>query len=685
MPIDQLLDDVIAKLSGGEVRPGQRRMAQLVEQAIAQNDHAIIEAGTGTGKSLAYLLPAVDCGKRTVVATATKALQDQVLQRDIPLLAKGLNRPVDAALLKGRSNYLCLARYQQQQESAQLSLDGTAAGLSSSTWSKLEEWRDSTETGDRSDAPLDDRQWAGFSVSARECPGASRCNVGDDCFAEKAKRRAMDADIVVTNLHVYGLNVVLRERHGLDITVPEHEVLVVDEAHRLAPTLQQVAGLELTEGRISSLARAMGSILTDVPSSLESSATSLGAALDELVGQRLTSLPEDLANEIDGADASIAEAWGLLKALPQLPDAAQTERLRVSNLAAALRDDLQALRASLAGDVCWVEPAGQAPRLRRVPLDVGPLLTTHCYERHSVILTSATLSIGGRFGVFAHSVGLIPRRESSNDGSQGSVPRPAQAPHTSSEEGDDAGDGRRAQQGGEDGPVSELVDDLDATSALTAVVPSPFDYPSNGLLYCAVHLPEPSAAGYREAAVDEMATLIKASGGRALALFTSWKALNDSADSLTDRLKGVTVLRQGEGSPQRLLDTFRDDETSVLFATASFWQGVDIPGRSLSLLLVDKIPFPRPDEPLVAARREEALARRMDPFRAVDIPDAATMLAQGVGRLIRHTTDRGVVAILDRRIATKRYGSVLVRSMPPFRRTKDRAEAVAFLERIVAQ
>ena len=487
--------------------------------------------------------------------------------------------------------------------------------------------------------------------------------------------------------------------------MPEHDVLVVDEAHKLAPTLQQVAGLELTEARVAGLARALGSILTDVPGGLERSASSLGLALDELAGQRLTTLPDALLSEIDGADQSVGEAADLLKALPTLKDHAQTERLRVANLAASLRDDLQAIRRTIVDDVCWVEPGVQQARLRRVPLDIGPLLATQCYARHSVIMTSATLSIGGRFGVFADTVGLTPRSASDPSGAGPERSSPTHRPTRPSDSTDgatdvrspsttepDAGDTDAGESGGErldtgqsDARASDAGDVADQTSALTEVVPSPFDYQHHGLLYCAVHLPEPSAANYRREALDEMEALIDAAGGRALALFTSWKALNESAEGLTTRLKGYRVLRQGEGSPQRLLDTFREDEQSVLFATSSFWQGVDVPGRALSLLIVDKIPFPRPDEPLVSARREQALARRMDSFRAVDIPDAATMLAQGVGRLLRHTEDRGVVAILDRRIATKRYGSVLVRSMPPFARTKLQSEAVAFLKEIVGE
>ncbi len=649
-PTDELdvaaaLDDSIAALGhDGERRDGQAEMAAAVAEAIAGGGTLLCQAGTGVGKSLAYLVPAAlaaAAGKRVVIATATLALQDQLVGKDLPLVAAGmaerLGRPVRWEVLKGRNNYLCRHRFGEHAQQ-QMDLAGgpaTPAELARQRQlAEIQQWVPRTRTGDRSELAVapDARVWSSVSVTSTECIGAERCPEGHRCFAEEARARSARAGIVVTNQHLYCIDL-----FGDGYLFGPHDAVVFDEAHQLEPVVTQVAGLEITPAgftRLATEARAVGAggaaadAVAEVAERLANELvplrdTRLGAitgdleSLLELIDGRVTQLAAELRpSRSAGPSALDADS-------PTAHDAAggngdgrdELERLRVGRLAA---ESLTALRAALdppQGTVILVEGRG---RLRLAPLDVGDLLASRLWGRQACVLTSATLG--------PHFVGRL------------GVPT---ADHT------------------------------------YLAVDSPFDYPANALLYCARHLPAPTSDAYRAAAIDELAELVAAVGGRTLALFTSWRALNDTADALAEHLSGIRVLRQGgELSNGALLDALGDDPATVVCGTMSFWQGVDVAGPALSLLAIDRLPFTRPNEPLAAARREAAGS---DAFMTVDVPNAADMLAQGVGRLIRTTADRGVVAVLDSRLATAGYRSRLLDPLPPMRRSVDQAEAIEFL------
>jgi ATP-dependent DNA helicase DinG len=637
------LDRVVAALPGGEERPGQRAMAAAVAAAVAAEEHLVVQAGTGTGKTHAYLVPALLSGRRVVVATATKALQEQLVDRDLPFLHEHLGVPFTAALLKGRSNYLCRSALADAVGAAEgRLLDDGARGLDRDVLARVVEWTASTVTGDRSDLPmaLADAQWGRLSVGVGECPGASRCSHGDVCFAEDARAAAAAADVVVTNTHLYGLHLA-----SGSAVLPEHELLVVDEAHALEDVAADTLGRSVGAGRFDGLARALRGLFTadhPSPAGLEAAGARLATVLDGFDG-RVDPTAGDLAVALTGAGEVVAEASAAARALDPGGDAA-TRKERVLQLAGHLAGDLAAFAELGEGEVAWVERSGRGPGggasdpagrgqgvLRSAPVDVGGLLAEHLFGGPSVVLTSATLAVGGSFDPLAARLGLDR------------APRPWHG--------------------------------LD--------VGSPFDYERQALLYCAAHLPDPRAAGYEEAARQELEGLVTAAGGRALCLFTSRRAMSAAAEHLRGRLP-YELLVQDELPRPVLQARFLDEESSVLLATMGFWQGFDAPGRTCSLVVIDRLPFSRPDDPLAEARRAAATRARQSAFHAVDLPAAAVLLAQGTGRLVRSRADRGVVAVLDRRLATASYRWTLVRSLPPMRRTKDPDEARRFLTELAA-
>lgn len=628
-----VLGEVIATLpGGGERRDGQTEMAAAVHDAMAGGGTLLCQAGTGVGKSLAYLVPAALAaaeGKRVVIATATLALQDQLVGKDLPLVAAGmaerLGRPIRWEVLKGRNNYLCRHRFAQHAQGEFDLPDASTAAATVTERSRarqiadITEWAARTRTGDRSELAVapDARVWSSVSVTSTECVGAERCPEGHRCFAEEARTRSSRAGIVVTNQHLYCIDL-----FGDGYLFGPHDAVVFDEAHQLEPVVTQVAGLEITPAgftRLATEARAAGAADAAADAVAEMS-NRLADELAPLRDTRLGAITGDLESLLELADGRVTDLVAELR--PTNDDAAEDlERLRVSRLAG---DSLNALRAALdpaEGTVILVEGRG---RLRLAPLDVGDLLASRLWGRQACVLTSATLG--------PHFVGRLG------------------------------------------------VPSADRTYLS---VDSPFDYRANALLYCARHLPAPNKDSHRAAAISELAALIAAVGGRTLALFTSWRALNETADALAERLGGIRVLRQGgDLSNPALLDALGDDPATVVCGTMSFWQGVDVAGPALSLLAIDRLPFARPNEPLAAARREAA---GDDAFMTVDVPNAADMLAQGMGRLIRSTTDRGVVAVLDSRLATARYRSRLLDPLPPMRRSVDQGEVVAFLSAIRQQ
>jgi ATP-dependent DNA helicase DinG len=614
------LDRVTSELPGGETRDGQREMAAAVAAALKERRHLVVQAGTGTGKSLAYLVPAIVAGRKTVIATATKALQDQLAGKDLPFLGTHLDLDVSWAMLKGRSNYVCRQRLREIAKGGeeQLALDGLAERASAAELAELAAWADDSPTGDRAELPREPSAaaWAAVSVSARECPGATRCPSGGVCFAEAARTAAAEASLVVVNQHLYGLHVA-----SGGVLLPEHDVVVIDEAHAFEDVVSATAGLDIAASRFTTLARATRSILDDQPlnDGLEAVAARWDRALAPEVGRRLkgglgADLGDLVALAVERTDRALAE----LRAIDPGTNAdAGARKQRAVQLAGSLLEELHLLAAPGPTNVLWIEGPETRPSLRLAPLDVAALLSEGAWPNVTAVLTSATVPPG-----LDHAVGL---------------------------------------------PHDRLVD-LD--------VGSPFDYEQQALLFCAASLPDPRQPGFDEAVHEELHALIGAAGGRTLALFTSFRAMDAAAEALRGRVDHP-ILTQRERPKPALLAEFAADPATCLFATMGFWQGVDVPGPSLSLVTIDRLPFPRPDEPLLQARRELA---REAAFRTVDLPRAVTLMAQGVGRLIRSTEDRGVVAVLDPRLATsKSYRWDIVRALPPMRRTRDRAEAEKFL------
>jgi ATP-dependent DNA helicase DinG len=596
-------------------------MAQAVADAITNKRHLVVQAGTGTGKTLAYLVPSILLGAKVVVATATKALQDQLVGKDLPFLAAHLDRPFTYSSLKGRANYLCLQRAREvlggDEQLAISGVDPLADRAPRSELLALIEWGTETETGDRAELVFEPstNAWAALSVSARECPGMARCPIGSACFAERARATAAEADVVVVNSYLYGMHLATD-----GAVLPEHDVVVFDEAHQLEEVISATAGVELSGGSFVALARAVKAIIADdrLIADLEATSGQLNDALAAHHGQRIRGLDEVLAAAVEVGRGRVDRALAALRAVTSDAGDTANRKLRGIKAASALAAELATVSSVPEGDVSWVEGPKHAPRLRIAPIDVAPTLQT-LWGNVTAVLTSATIP-----RTLPIRLGLPP-------------------------------DGH------------EQLD-----------VGSPFDYGANALLYCAAHLPDPRAAGYEAAMHAELEALILAAGGRTLALFTSWRAMDAAVLALRERLP-FPVLDQNSLPKPALVKAFSDDPAACLFATMGFWQGVDVRGPTLSLVTIDRLPFPRPDEPLLQARRERA---REGAFALVDLPRAATLLAQGAGRLIRSATDRGVVAVFDPRLATARYRWEVINALPPMQRTRERAEVETFLEAI---
>ena len=593
-------------------------MCQAVADAMESGRHLVVAAGTGTGKSLAYLVPLVLGDGPSVVATATKTLQDQLVGKDLPQLAEALGRPVRFAVLKGRSNYLCLQRLDEHLTDDQLSLDiaeGPKAEIK-----RLANWAQQTDTGDRAELDFEPSPaaWDALSVSGRECPGAQRCPSGPVCFAEKARHQADAADIVVVNTHLYCLHLFSETP-----ILPEHNTVVIDEAHGLEDIVSDTAGLSLTGRRFDELARRIRAVVAD--SAAAGDLEDAGVLLREAMAPfRDKPLPEPLPDELQRvavlARGRVEQAGVELRAVPDdAPGDVGPRQLRAILSAGALAEDLIRAVETKPTEVAWVSGTETAPAWRIAPIQLGDLLSEHLWEHTTAVLTSATIPMN-----LGEVLGLEPDEHQAID------------------------------------------------------VGSPFDFEANGLLYCAKHLPDPRNAGYEPALHEELAALIEAAGGRTLALFTSYRAMDRAAEVLRERLDFEIYTQRDLPKPE-LLRRFAAEVQSCLFATMSFWQGVDVPGESLSLVTIDRLPFPRPDDPLLEARRERYGNKA---FRLVDLPRAATRLAQGAGRLIRRGDDRGVVAVLDSRMARAGYRWELVRALPPFPRTAERDRAVTLLRTI---
>ena len=637
--------DVAVAAIGGQPRSGQIEMAEAVANALSNRHHLLVQAGTGTGKSLAYLVPALVSGKKVLVATATLALQRQLVERDLPkikaALDKELKRDITFAIYKGVGNYVCLQKMNNSDGDPENQAVLEVSSLESDA-KRLRAWAESPKaSGDRDDAPdVDRRVWFANSVSGRECMGADECPYGHKCFAALAKAKAQTADVVVTNHTLLAIEIV--DSHPI---LPERDAVILDEAHEFMDRTTQAVTEELTAPRvIRAAAMARKHMPGKASDAFTKAADKFADAVDdysEVVKSditksgRLDQLPKELESSMRAIKESVAAILQLINADAEVIDInTMAERARVKGALNEISQTVTKLLKPGHTHVLWFEPTYST--LYLAPLSVSNVLRRNLLTETPVIATSATLTVGKSFDAIAKNIGFVIGEKDEDEESEDGAIDPANL---------------------------QILD-----------VGSPFDFANQGMLYLPKHLPEPGRDGPSIEALTELGELIEAAGGRTLALFSSWRGV-EMADEhlrkvLADLKLPIITQRRGDAVGP-LVDKFASIPNSILLGTISLWQGIDVPGPSCTLVAIDRIPFPRPDEPVMSARAAEADAAGGSGFMQISLPRAALLLAQGTGRLIRSLDDRGVVAILDSRIVNKRYGSILLNSMPPFWRTND--------------
>jgi ATP-dependent DNA helicase DinG len=635
-------------LPGFRFRPQQLAMAQAIARAIATRGQLVAEAGTGTGKTFAYLVPALLFGGKVIISTGTKTLQDQLFERDLPLVRDALAVPVTLALLKGRANYVCHHHLERAAHEDRLPSRDDARHLA-----KIVAFSRASLRGDRAelaDVPEHATIWPLVTSTRDNCLGQN-CAYHADCFVLKARKEALDADVVVVNHHLFFADVMLRDE-GVSELLPNCNTVILDEAHQLPDTATLFFGEQIGAGQLAELARdaevtsrAMAREVPDLPD----------AAADVVPAVRKLRLaageqPGKYARDVAVGREGFAEALdGLAAALDRLATEIGRFAERGEELAQVARRAEEASRQvarwrdgradAVAGEdpaeqwIRWIDVTTHGFQLQASPLSVAPLFRRQVEgSARAWILTSATLAVGRDF--------------------------------------------------------SHYTDQLGLDHAQTGAWDSPFDYPHQGLLYVPRELPAPNTLEHTDAVVDAALPLLRASEGRAFLLFTTLRALQRARERLAVVLEReglpFPLLVQGDGSRSELLVRFRDLGNAVLLGSASFWEGVDVPGDALSLVVIDKLPFAPPDDPLLAARLDKLKAEGGNPFMAWQLPQAAIALKQGAGRLIRTETDRGVLAICDPRLVDKPYGRRIWQSLPPMRRTRDQDEAAAFLRALRA-
>ena len=632
--VDDLLKAAVAAIDGTP-REGQQQMAQAVADALETGEHLLVQAGTGTGKSLAYLVPVLAHHDTAIVATATIALQRQLVDRDLPRVVDALEpllgRRPEFAMLKGRANYLCLHRLHAADDAPdeeEALFAPTPTSKAGQDVVRIREWAEVTETGDRDEvvpAP-DERAWRSLSVTPHECLGAQKCPMADDCFAELARERAREADIVVTNHAMLAIDALSDAK-----LLPESDVIVVDEGHELADRATGAVTDEITATLVERAARRCRTFVDeDVTTRLMDAAAALDLELAEASEGRITEITGrlfDVMVLVRDAAHDVLSAIGTVKS----GEDGMAQRLR----ARAAVEDVHEIagRLVVAGekDVIWLTKSERRPpTLYRAPLFVGGLLRGGLFEERTVVLTSATLELGGGFEPVARGVGLT----------------------------------------GEGAPPWRGLD-----------VGSPFDYGKQAILYMAAHLPPPGRDGMAPETLDELAELVTAAGGRTLGLFSSMRAAEKATEELRERLD-IPIMCQGDDATAELVRLFALDAKTCLFGTLSLWQGVDVPGPALQLVVIDRLPFPRPDDPLASARARYVESHGGNGFMQVSATQASLRLAQGSGRLIRSADDKGVVAVLDSRLANARYADFIRASLPPMWPTTDGALVRASLAKI---
>jgi len=670
----KLLAAAVDQLAG-QPRPGQRQMVQAVDLGLRSGVHMLIQAGTGTGKSLGYLVPALAWAMEqeaiVVVATATLALQNQLVNKDVPIVLKAieaqLGRRPTVEIAKGRSNYACLLRVRDQVGVEQDSLfdvpgsqpasprfGGDRSTLGAEVL-KLREWieaqADEGGLADRDAAPAHSpRAWAQVSVSARECVGAGSCRYGVECFAEQARARARTADLVITNHALLAIDAL-----NDNMSLPEHDAVIIDEAHELTDRVTGAASAELSPQQLDRAARRAAPWLTDSQlNEFEDANADFAEALELSEPGRVT-----------GSAAPVVLACAVLRRITRNLASAvnpsggkpDPDRTMCAAEIGEITEICARVEALSDHDVIWISQRERAGRQVNVaPLSVAGLLRETVLAKHPTIMTSATLQLGGSVAAAAGGVGLRGEDQLADL-------RAVEELHA-----------KRLDQSGPDEALPQQWCAID--------VGSPFDYPRQGILYIADDLPNPSRDGIQADALDRLVELIAASGGDALGLFASQRSAEAAVDHLRQALPKLSIYCQGEMQLAELTRRFIDEPGSCLFGTLSLWQGIDAPGQACRLVVIDKIPFPRPDDPLMQARQQRVAERGGNGFMQVAASHAALLLAQGAGRLIRRADDRGVVAVLDPRLSTARYGGFLLRSMPNFWRTNDLGTACAALQRL---
>jgi ATP-dependent DNA helicase DinG len=645
VPVDidaqELLQKTVDAFEGSE-RLGQQQMVATIVEGLAAGGHRIIQAGTGTGKSLGYLVPAAahavsEGGGTVVVSTATIALQRQLMEKDLPLLAATLAKEYGVtltyAVLKGRNNYVCL----QKLHSDIPDPDGEALfevsrGVLGDQAVAVREWATSTDTGDKDDFgdDIDPRVWRAFSVNRRECVGESKCSFGEDCFTAQRRLQAQAAHIVVTNHALLAIDVV----EGIPI-LPDHDIVVIDEGHEIVDRATGAITIELNAAGVERAISRVGSQVSD--QTMDALVDSQKAFEDALLScsdptsglTRLSFVDSELLLALTLIrDASHAGVTEMVPQKGENPDiAARNQRARGG--LEELHDFARAFISQGNDSVLWIDHDGRPPTLHSAPLSVAHLLRDKLFAEKFAVVTSATLTTSGNFDAIAASLGL--------------------------------GSDKR----------TETID-----------VGSPFDYTQQGILYVAANLPPPGREGLDMASLDAMGELVEAAGGRTLILCSSWRAVEKAAEYLRVRCDSpLHIQRKGE-SVSLLVERFTTDIESSLIGTLSLWQGVDVPGDSCIQVIIDRIPFPRPDDPVMSARSARVDEAGGSGFRSVTLPRAGLLLAQASGRLIRSGQDKGVVSVLDSRLANSGYGSSLRKSMPPMWFTTDATIAISALERL---